>query len=75
ASNGGADVEITLQAQTATGRFSRIRYSTGLYMTNNAGAIQTGAGLREAAQDTDAIRFLFESGNIASGNYAVYGLL
>jgi hypothetical protein len=26
------------------------------------------------AQDTDAVRFLFASGNITSGTYAVYGL-
>lgn len=32
-----------------------------------------GAGQRQAAQDTDAIRFLFSSGNIASGSYKVMG--
>lgn len=34
----------------------------------------TGSGTREALQDTDAVRFLFSSGNITAGNYAVYGI-
>lgn len=34
---------------------------------------ESGTGTRIAAQDTDAIRFLFSSGNIASGTYALYG--
>lgn len=34
-----------------------------------------GSGIRLAAQNTDAVRLLFSTGNIASGNYAVYGLL
>lgn len=34
---------------------------------------ETGSAVRLAAQDTDAIRFLFSAGNIASGTYAVYG--
>jgi len=33
-----------------------------------------GYGYRKTAQDTDAIRFMFSSGNISSGKYAVYGL-
>jgi len=32
-----------------------------------------GGGFRAAAQVTTAVRFLFSSGNIASGTYAVYG--
>jgi len=32
-----------------------------------------GSGVRRAAQDTDAIRLIFSSGNIASGNWALYG--
>jgi hypothetical protein len=34
----------------------------------------TGSGCRLAAQDTDAIRFLFSSGNITSGVIRMYGL-
>lgn len=32
-----------------------------------------GGGTRRAAQDTDAIRLLFDSGNIASGTWRLYG--
>jgi hypothetical protein len=48
------------------------------YYVNNAvtpaGTFISGGGAKETAQDTDAVRFLFGSGNIAEGNYAVYGL-
>jgi hypothetical protein len=33
-----------------------------------------GRGRRNAAQDTDAVRFLFSSGNITSGTIRMYGL-
>lgn len=36
--------------------------------------VYVGAGYRNTAQDTDAVRFLFDAGNIATMNYAVYGL-
>lgn len=39
----------------------------------DAARLMAFAGTREAVQDTDAIRFLFETGDIASGNWAVYG--
>ena len=69
---GGADVEVTLHDQTAT-RFSRVRYSTGFYLAVARTGVQSGAGGRLTAQDTDAVRFLFETGNIASGKWALYG--
>jgi hypothetical protein len=31
-------------------------------------------GGRQATQDTDAVRFLFDSGNIASGIFRLYGI-
>ena len=34
---------------------------------------QFGVGLRKTAQDTDAVQFLFSSGNIESGTIKVYG--
>lgn len=40
---------------------------TGVYWTRRCGFH------RRAAQDTDAIRFLFSSGNIASGSWELYG--
>lgn len=72
----GIHTEVTLMGQTNAALWSRLIYQ-GYHISNNAtplGTHQSGGGARETAQDTDAIRFLFSSGNIASGNYAVYGL-
>jgi hypothetical protein len=35
----------------------------------------TAAGARNNAQDTDALRIMFESGNIATGQYTLWGIL
>lgn len=74
AATGGIDVSVELLGQTATARWSRASW-TG-YMIDNSlrGNHLRGGGARETAQDTDAIRFMLSSGNIASGNYGVYGL-
>jgi hypothetical protein len=45
------------------------------HTASGASKVGIGTGTRETAQDTDAMRVLFESGNIASGNWALYGLL
>ncbi len=60
-------------------------FSTAFYTTmswigsgiNESGFLYRvhGAGARKAADDITDVRFLFDSGNIAAGNYAVYGLL
>jgi len=34
----------------------------------------SGIGMRDAVADIDAVQFLFQSGNIASGTFALYGL-
>jgi hypothetical protein len=73
----GGNFEITLLNQTSTAFWSRAMFN-GYWIDNSAspgGNYGTGGGSREAAQDTDAVRFLFSSGNIAAGNYAVYGLV
>ena len=74
ASEGGADVKIDILGRT-TARFTRIRYVGGYYTANQVGATLSGSGLREAAQDTDAMRVLFETGNIASGDWILRGYL
>jgi hypothetical protein len=74
-SSGGPGVtcDITLMNQTATNRQPAI-WATGLMTTTNPDiGIFACAGRRLADQDTDAVRFLFSSGNIASGNWALYG--
>lgn len=41
---------------------------------NGSQATYTGGGNRTAAADVDAIRFMFQSGNVASGTIYVYGV-
>ena len=72
----GISLEANLLGQTNTATWNRI-FGTA-YMIDSSGTpngnIVTFGGARETAQDTDAIRFLFSSGNITSGSYTVYGL-
>jgi len=75
--NEGYFGELKLLKQQSAAFWSRVFFLG--YFINNAATPQgmhtVGGGAQEAAQDTDAIRFLFSSGNIASGDYAVYGLI
>jgi hypothetical protein len=74
ASNRGGNWSIKLMNQTSTAFYSRATYDA-TYMDNaGVGLWLGGMGQRLAAQDTDAVRFLFSAGNIAEGKYAVYGL-
>lgn len=76
-SSEGYNGEITLLNQSSAAFFTRAQFS-GSYMTSaatSALASCVGSGARLIAQDTDAVRFLFGAGNIAAGNYAVYGLV
>jgi hypothetical protein len=75
ASEGGADVEITLHARTSTARYTAARISSEWHSADSQGISSHGHGKLESAADTDAVRFLMESGNIASGNWALYGLV
>jgi hypothetical protein len=73
----GIVVEVTVLQQTSAAlhtKFSWLGAWKNAAATSGITAVY-GAGFRSAAQDTDAVRFLFSSGNIASGNYAVYGLI
>lgn len=74
ASEGGVDVEVTVYDPQATGRFPRARWEFSYFGATQQDTFQgSGSGSRENAQNTDAARFFFESGNIASGNWALYG--
>jgi hypothetical protein len=73
AAEGGANCEIMLYNQSAL-EHTRIRIDSTFVGAQGDEIRFAGAGRRLAAQDTDAIRILFESGNIASGSYALYGL-
>lgn len=68
--------EVEILNQTSAAFWSRLTYKA-YYISNAAtpaGMTASGGGAQETAQDTDAIRFLFSSGDIASGFYRIYGL-
>lgn len=74
ASTSGYSGEIRLLKHTSTSLWSRI-FHQGYFIDDSVRARSvTGGGAREAAQDTDAVRFLFASGSIASCDWAVYGI-
>ena len=69
----GISTEMELFNPTNTALWSRVFFQSYLISSLAQGRIDIGGGAQESAQDTDAIRFLFSAGNIASGGYAVYG--
>jgi len=73
--NEGVDLVVDIFSQTDTALWSRCIF-TSVWVSNNATPetqIFNSGAVRETAQDTDAIRFLFSSGNISTVRYAVYG--
>lgn len=73
AANEGTDIEITMPNMPSTAR-EPVFWWEGMYRsTAGAGIGVRGNGHVQATQDTDAIRILFSSGNIAAGDYALYG--
>lgn len=73
----GYSGEITLYHPESATLWPRVKHD-GVGIDSNAtprGVRFWGHGAREAAQNTDAVRFLFSSGNITSGKYAVVGVL
>lgn len=71
----GVNGQLTMLNQTSAAFWTRISWH--LQFVDNVATPGTrtsmGGGARRTAQDTDAIRFLFSSGNIAAGNWAIYG--
>lgn len=70
----GVDIEIWLYNQISTAIKPKVTWRANAYNANDTVYITHGGGQRNAAQDTDAIRVMFASGNIASVKYAVLGL-
>lgn len=67
------DLEISLPAQATTSVLPKIYWRGNYSLSNNSLTANGSGSYGAAAQDTDAIRFFYSSGNIASGSYAVYG--
>lgn len=74
AAEGGTTSRVVIMNQTDTGKWPRASWDSGWLGASGTLYHGRGWGTRVTAQDTDAVRFLFESGNITSGAYAVYGL-
>lgn len=71
----GIDLSLTMYHTTSTALRPRFAFN-GAFTDNSATprlAWLSGSCERKAAQDTDAIRFLFNSGNITSGSWRLYG--
>lgn len=69
----GVSGRVTLIGAPST---RRTRVHSSVDYDNTAGLLveAEGKARRNAAQDTDAVRFLFSSGNITSGTIRMYGL-
>jgi hypothetical protein len=76
AANKGFSGDVLIVKPAATTLMPKFQFS-GAYCDTGAGlqlnSVQ-GVGFYRVAQVTAAVRFLFSAGNIASGEYAVYGL-
>lgn len=70
----GVSATVKMMDQTNAAVKTRIACTAGFYAAGDLACSAHSSGLRNTAQDTDAIQFLFTTGNIASGSYAVYGL-
>ena len=70
----GVSAYVELPDTTSTTQYP-ISYWEGTFLTNGTLSVSffNGGGRVNVAQDTDAVRILFSSGNIASGTWALYG--
>lgn len=73
ATNEGVNLEVELYNLTSAAFYSRCNWRGAQMEAGGTDRYIHGCAFRLAAQDTDAIRFLFSSGNIAEGNWALYG--
>lgn len=76
ASEGGVSGVVRLFAPAGTASNKAIRYSTAIYNPDISSAVLAAesAGMRNSTSVVNAIRFLFSSGNIASGLFKLYGV-
>lgn len=70
---GGASFVFEFFNMTSTAFYSGVTWTGRHGVQNDAYRHVVGQGVRLAAQDTDAVRWAFSSGNIASCEWAIYG--
>lgn len=73
AAEGGVSATVKLFNQAAAGVWPNVDGRARWLGASGAGEQSLVNGYRVTAQDTDAVQFLFESGNISSGKWALYG--
>ena len=69
----GGNLAISIYDQANTAVYTKAFWDGVLFSDTSFGGHFKGGAMQETAQDTDAIRLLFSSGNIASGKWALYG--
>lgn len=77
ATTAGVNVAVSLPRTTNTAVWPQMSWN-GTCVGSAANEFSKhfyGSASRQTAQDTDAVRFFFSSGNISSGTYEVYGYL
>lgn len=73
AANELCDLEITLFNPSGT-EYTKFKWEGFRMNLTTVGLHVVGAGVRLSAADVTGVRFLFDTGNIASGTLKVYGL-
>lgn len=71
--NRGLTGTFELHRPDLTGAYPTLMWHCVMYNANDDFTSAVGGGMRLAAQDTDALRFFFASGNITSGEWSLYG--
>lgn len=74
AAEGGASGTITIMNAADATIWPSVRYDTGWFSADAQSWKTNGRGTRETAQDTTHVRLVPESGDIATGKWALYGL-
>ena len=75
AGNRGGNAIVYIPNPSDTGEKTQIWWQGGFHTNGNEQQSVIGTGCYDsAAEDLDAVRFQMESGNISTGNFALYGL-
>jgi len=73
--NRGASAIVYIPNPSDTGEKTQIWWTGGFHTNGNEQMTVHGTGCYDSgAEDVDAVRFQMESGNISTGNFALYGL-
>lgn len=70
----GGDYIVYLFSPANAARYTSVQWRSAVKSTISTHLTELGAGLRVSAGVVNAVQFLMNSGNIASGRFAMYGL-